>query len=100
MIRHLLGRGGIFILKWELVLLLENAAREYIAVTEVIQDRDNNHFHLFVYTYCFVHLVLEQTDTYLKVLMYAHRVIARSLTQWLRTDGCVHCNMLGSLYTD
>lgn len=74
MIRHLLGRRGIFILKWELVLLLENAAREYIAVTEVTQDRDNNHFHLFVYIYCFVHLVLEQTDTYLKVLMYAHTV--------------------------
>lgn len=95
--RHLLGRSGIFILHCQLNLLLENAAREYIEVT---QDREDNHFHLFMYTHGFVQLALKQTETYLNVLMYAHRPTARTLTQWLRTDGCVHCNMLGSLYTD
>lgn len=34
-LKHLLGRSGIFFLKWQLVVLLETAASRYIAITKV-----------------------------------------------------------------
>lgn len=102
-LRHLLGRSGIFFLQWQLVVLLESAARGYIAITEVTQDSNNNHFRLLMYTRCFMQLALKQIDTCLNVHMHAHRLIAHSHTHshsgWW-AGGSVHCNMLGSLYRD
>lgn len=82
-LKHLLGRSGIFFLQWQLVVLLENAARGYIAITEVTQDRKNNHFHLLIYTHCLLQLAFKQIDTYLNLHMHAYRLMAHILAQWL-----------------
>ena len=105
--RHLLGRSGIFLLQRQLVVLLENTASGYIAITEVMLDWNNNNFHLLMYTHCFMRLTLKQIDTCLNIHSHAHRLAAHTLTHththshsgcW--TGGSVHCNMLGSLYRD
>lgn len=73
----------------------------YIAITEVTQDGDNNHFRLLMYAHCFAQLAFKQTDTCLNLHARARRRMARALTQWpTGPDGSVHCDMLGSLYTD
>lgn len=49
--KDLLERGGICFLQWQLVVHLEYAGRGYIAIIKVIQNRNNNHFHLVIYTH-------------------------------------------------
>jgi len=68
-------------MQWQFIVLLKSPARGYIAITEVTQDRNNNHFHLLMYRHYFMQLTLKQIDTCLSAHMHAQRLIAHTVTR-------------------